>query len=129
MNEQPTTFDVFAILELFGHTRLAGRVTEQTIAGCGMVRIDVPGLPATKYSPAQPGFTRYVGVAAIYSITPVSEDIAMRAAQSMRVAPVNVYLAVPQLEGGVKWGQDDDDDDDDHHFRDDTEVSVNMREF
>lgn len=68
------------------------------------------------------------GPGAIYSITPVSEDVAIRAAQSMRVAPVNVYLAVPQLEDGVDWGQEEDDDDD-HHYRDDTKVSVSMKEL
>ena len=26
-------FEAFAIVELFGHTRIAGKVTEQTIAG------------------------------------------------------------------------------------------------
>jgi hypothetical protein len=136
MTDQTPTFDVFAIVELFGHARIAGRVCEQVIAGQGFLRVDVPLLPARGDMPEQPGFTRLFGPGAIYSITPVSEEIAIRAAQSMRVAPVNVYLAVPQLEGGVKWGQDDsddedddEDDDDDHHFRDDTKVSVDMREL
>ena len=110
MDEQVTTFDCWCICELFGHTRLAGRVTEQAIAGSGLIRIDVPELPATKYNPAQPGFTRYVGVSAVYSLTPVSQEIAMRAAESMRVAPVNVYMAMPQLESGPKWGEEDEDD-------------------
>jgi hypothetical protein len=113
MTTQSPTFDTFAIVELFGHARIAGRVSEQVIAGAGMLRVDVPDLPATKYGPAQPGFTRLFGPGAIYSITPVSEEIAMRAAQSMRVAPVNIYLAVPQLEGGfdgVDWSKVDPDD-------------------
>jgi hypothetical protein len=120
-----TVFDCWCIVELFGHTRLAGRVTEQTIAGAGLIRVDVPGLPATKFNPEQPGFTRLIGPGAIYSITPVSEEIAVRAAQSMRVQAVSVYLEVPQLEGGPKWDDpddlrdgdvdevDEDDDDDD----------------
>jgi hypothetical protein len=113
MTTQPPTFDIFAIVELFGHARIAGRVSEQVIAGAGMLRVDVPELPATKYYPVQPGFTRLFGPGAIYSITPVSEEIAIQAAQSMRVAPVNVYLAVPQLEGGPKWGEEDEDEDGD----------------
>jgi hypothetical protein len=108
MTTQPPTFDIFAIVELFGHARIAGRVCEQVIAGAGMLRVDVPELPATKYYPVQPGFTRLFGPGAIYSITPVSEDIAMQAAQRMRVEPVNVYLALPQLEGGNEFEEDGD---------------------
>ena len=113
MTTQPSTFDTFAIVELFGHARIAGRVSEQVIAGAGMLRVDVPDLPATKYSLAQPGFTRLFGPGAIYSITPVSEEIALQAAQSMHVAPVNVYLAVPQLERGENMDEDEEDSDPD----------------
>lgn len=101
------SFDAFAIIELFGHARIAGRVTEQVIAGAGFIRCDVPPLPARGQMPEQPGFTRLIGTAAVYSITPVSEDIALRAAGSMRVEPVNVYLASPQLPHGPKWGEEE----------------------
>lgn len=111
MSDQMPTFDVWAIVELFGHARIAGRVCEQVIAGAGMLRVDVPDLPAIKDGPAQRGFTRLFGPGAIYSITPVSEEIAVRAAQSMRVNQVNVYMAVPQLEAGPEWGNDDGDND------------------
>ena len=107
MNEQTSNFNVYAIVELFGHARIAGRVTEQVIAGQGFLRVDVPLLPTRGDMPAEQGFTRLFGPSAIYSITPVSEEIAMRAAQSMRVAPVNVYLALPQLEGGPEWGEEE----------------------
>ena len=36
-----STFDEWAILELMGHRRLAGKVTEQEIGGANMIRIDV----------------------------------------------------------------------------------------
>jgi hypothetical protein len=98
-------FETFAIVEIFGHTRIAGRVSEQIIAGNGFLRVDVPELPAAGRYPMQPAFTRLYGTAAIYSITPVSEEIAMQAAQSMRVRPVDVYIAVPQLAEAL----DDDD--------------------
>ena len=38
-----TTFEEWAILELMGHRKLAGKVTEQTIGSSTFVRIDVPG--------------------------------------------------------------------------------------
>jgi len=88
-------FDNFAIVELFGHQKIAGRVTEQVIAGQGFVRVDVP---ETK---RQAAFTRLFGTGAIYSITPVEEDVALRAAESIWLEPVTVYIApARQLEMG-----------------------------
>lgn len=105
MTEQTKdTFDQWCILEIFGHERIAGRVTEQRIGGSSFVRVDVPGLNGAD------GFTRLYGEKAIYSITPVSEDIARRAAAKMQVEPVNVYqLAAPA-------NNDDDDDEGDNSF-------------
>lgn len=119
MSEQTPSFDVWAIVELFGHARIAGRVCEQVIAGQGFLRVDVPNMPAPNPSIAVQGFTRLFGPGAIYSITPVSEEVARRAAASMRVEPFNVYLAVPQLKGGIDWAGDEGDDDDRDDDRDD----------
>lgn len=88
-------FDCFCVVELFGHQKLAGRVSEQVIAGQGFVRVDVPA------TTRQPAFTRLFGTGAIYSMTPVSEDIARRAAERIWVEPVSVYIGTGnQLEGG-----------------------------
>jgi hypothetical protein len=81
------TFDNFCIVELFGHQRIAGRVTEQVIASQGFVRVDVP---QTK---RQASFTRMFGPGAIYSITPVSPEIAQQAAEAICPEPVMVYFA------------------------------------
>jgi len=84
---EPTTFESYCIIELFGHQRIAGKVTEQVIAGQGFIRVDVP---ATK---RQPAFTRMFGSGAIYSITPVEKEIAERAAEAIYVEPVTIYIA------------------------------------
>lgn len=89
-------FDSHCIIELFGHQKIAGKVTEQIIAGQGFVRVDVP---ETKRHPA---FTRLFGAGAIYSITPVSEDIAQRAAESIWVEPITAF-AIPQIETGIEF--------------------------
>jgi len=99
-------FDQWAVLEIMGHVRLAGRVREQSVAGTGFLRIDVPetvGLPA---------FTRLYGTNTIYSITPVSEEFARQAAAALRETPVNVYVPAlhppqPSLFHGEQYDDDD----------------------
>ncbi|MCC6192080.1 MAG: hypothetical protein IT318_23875 [Anaerolineales bacterium] len=125
MTDQPQTepFRSWAIVEIFGHERLAGEVSEQTIAGAGFIRVDVPAVDGA------PAFTRFYGDKAIYSITPVDEQTARRAALAMRARPVTVYLA-PALPPGpetpdhyrdagplVDYDDEDNfDDDDDRDF-------------
>lgn len=87
MSDTPIpSFDQYAIVELYGYQKIAGRVTEQVIGGHGFIRIDVPMVNGSD------AFTRLFGPQSIYSITPVSEEIVMRAVQSLRVQPVSVYL-------------------------------------
>jgi hypothetical protein len=68
-----------------GHDRYAGRVTEETIGGCAFVRIDVPAIGDRQ------AFTKLFGSGAIFSITPVSEELARQAAASFRSRPVTIY--------------------------------------
>lgn len=37
-------FEQFAVVELFGHQIIAGKVSEQVIGGQGFVRVDVPAI-------------------------------------------------------------------------------------
>ena len=88
MSEQ-TKFEEWAVLELFGHQRLAGMVTEVQLGGASFVRVDVPedgkkkGWKLTKmYNPS-----------AIYAITPVTEETVMCAEllsdpATTRISPV-----------------------------------------
>lgn len=105
--ENQTAFDCFCIVEVFGHQKLAGRVSERVIAGKGFVQIDVPQVNG------QPAFTRLYGPDAIYSITPVSEELALRAAESLRERPVTVYI--PALPAGrpAPAGEEEEDEDPD----------------
>jgi hypothetical protein len=81
-------FDSWAIVELFGHSKIAGRVTEQQIAGGTFLRVDVPAVNGQK------GFTRFYGASAVYSITPVEEGIARRVAEALSPRPVTVWGVV-----------------------------------
>ncbi len=88
MSEQ-TTFDSWAVIELFGHSVIVGRVTEASIGGCSFLRVDVP---ATN---GQAEFTRFFGNGAIYSMTPVTEDVARAALLRHTPRPVSAYGILP----------------------------------
>jgi hypothetical protein len=105
-NEPKPTFDQWCIVELMGRQVIAGRVTEQTIGGCAFLRVDVPE------TEKQPAFTRFYGQAAIYAMTPVSEDVARIALRRFTPEPVNVY--VPELRQLAPVFERDDDEDDDN---------------
>jgi len=63
----------WALVELFGHQRIVGFLTQQTFGSGVLFRVDVPDL--LKDSKVQrKGFTRYFGLSAIYSITPIDEQ-------------------------------------------------------
>lgn len=86
-----TGFEGWAIVELMGHRKLAGNVTEVTIAGAAMLRLDVP---------SDPPVTQFYGGSAIYCITPTTEELARRIAANSRPTPVHAYeLPAPRPVG------------------------------
>jgi hypothetical protein len=75
----------WCIVELMGHRRLAGHVSEQDVAGAAMLRLDIPG------ADGQPDITQLYSGGAVYCITPTTEDIARRVAARSRPTPVSRY--------------------------------------
>lgn len=114
MTEQSeSTYEGFAVIELMGHNTLAGYVSEQTIAGVAMLRVDVPAVGDV------PAYTKFVSGGAIYGITPTTQEIAERAAQRLRSRPVSEYVvpvppARPALIDSTAGGDDEDEDDDEY---------------
>ncbi len=89
--EATPQFREWAVLELFGHRRLAGLVSEQNVAGAGFLRLDIPATdPADG---RRDGFkaTQFYSPSAIYSITPTSEAVARAMAEQVRYQPVTVW--------------------------------------
>ena len=80
-----TKFEVFAIVELFGHQKLAGKVAEQSIGAATFIRVDVP---ETK---TQPSFTRLVNPSAIYAINPTTEEVVKARAEQLQSAPIDAW--------------------------------------
>lgn len=99
-------FECWAILELFGHVRLAGKVTEATIGGCSLLRVDVPKPDGSI------DFTRFYGNGAIYSMTPVTEEVARRVGNGSAQAPVKPWEmpSAPQLPAASQDFEDQFDD-------------------
>jgi hypothetical protein len=79
------TFSSWALIELFGHNRLAGKCTEQSIAGTNFLRVDVP---ETNRNPA---FTRFLNHSAIYAINPMTEEMARSLAEGVGAQPVQAW--------------------------------------
>jgi hypothetical protein len=79
-------FDSWAIVELMGHRKLAGRVSEQIVAGAPLLRIDVPDA-----GPKIPGFTTFYGASSIYSLTPTTEAICRAYSAAHRERPIQAY--------------------------------------
>jgi hypothetical protein len=108
MNEQEKPpFAQWCIIELLGHVRLGGFVSEVTMFGAALCRIDVP-------DPNGEGFalTQFVGAAAIYRLTPCSEEAARAVAAANQPRPVSVYEMPKLVKKEEGWGDADDRDDD-----------------
>ena len=86
-------FDCWALMELFGHTRFAGRVVEQQIGGSSFIRLDVPEVVvvSSKGTDTYPPFTKFFGPGAIYSITPVEESVARKLVASLRAEAIQTW--------------------------------------
>jgi hypothetical protein len=94
---EPTKF--WAVVELMGHRKLAGEVSEAVIAGAHMLRIDVPKPP-----PAITGSTtQFYSASAIYAISPVTEEIARAASRSYQPAPINRW-EIPEMHRALPSG-------------------------
>ena len=83
--QEKETFDLWCLVELFGHTKVYGRCTEQNIAGVNMLRVDIPE------TSTQPAFTRFFGSAAIYSINPLDEKTCRFMAEKIQVKPIESW--------------------------------------
>lgn len=85
--ENDNTFRHWCIVELFGHSKIAGFCTQENIFGTNMLRVDVPE------TDTQPAFTKYFGSAAIYAVNPVDLFTAVTCAKSLNLGQVQSWNA------------------------------------
>jgi hypothetical protein len=113
------TFEGWAVCELFGHAKEVGFVTTEAYGAAVLFRCDTPELPEREYvlespeyasegdkgtrwapagakvrRPASPAKSRLIGPGAIYSMTPCTEQTAMRAIESLLRRPL-ILLEMP----------------------------------
>lgn len=111
--EAKPEFGEWALLELMGHRKLCGFVREVTLAGHGLLRIDIYAGDQEKAE-----LTQFIAPASLYCLTPVSEEVARRFAQAHTVTPISRYeLPAPAQPPVV-----DEDEDEDEELRADEEA-------
>lgn len=93
-------FDSWAILELMGHVRMAGRVTEEERFGCKMGRIEVPG-------DGESFTTVYFGGGSVYRMTPTTEEVARAVAKGSQLEPVHRWELPKPEEAASVFDPDD----------------------
>jgi len=119
----PETTENWAILEIMGHERLAGRISDATVAGVPMLRVEVPATDKL------PGFARLLSGASIFSLTPVPEAAARVVAARLAKNPIGDQLWAYSLDDRQRLSQTlglpapqparfDDEDEDDETDRD-----------
>lgn len=128
-------FEQWAIVELMGHVRVAGRVTEEEHFGSKLGRIDIPrpeypcGTCAGggKVLPLETGTTcpdcegtgktgggfttQFFGGSSVYRLTPVAEEVANQVAYKSQPAPVGQW-EMPKMIAAAPGREDDGWDDD-----------------
>jgi len=94
MDEKVLEF--WAIVELFGHTTIAGYLQSEG----ELIRIDVPDIDD------QSAFTKYYGLKAVYGITPTTEEIAIKAAKSLKARPIQLYLITEPRQAQIDFSDE-----------------------
>ena len=92
------TFAQWSIVELLGHRRLGGYLTEVQLAGAGFLRLDIP---------AEPPATQFISPGSVYAITPTTQEIATAVARRSNMAPVARWELEPARTAEPTSGYED----------------------
>lgn len=97
----PEKFEAWGFVELMGHNRIAGKLSEQTIAGKNLLRVDVP-LEDGSFR------TQFYGASAIFALHPTDEATARKLVERIKPEPVFAFM----LDRTPRLGSIGDDPDD-----------------
>jgi len=76
-------FEAWGLVELMGHQRVAGRLSEQPVGGGNMLRVDIPNGETFR--------TAYYGASAIYAVHITDEAAARKLAGDTGSRPPYAY--------------------------------------
>lgn len=119
----------YGIVEIMGHVVLAGRISEVSMFGTALLRVDCPPTPNRPN-----GLTQLIGGSSIYRITPTTEQVAKEIAEHNDPSPTIIFNLEHRLRRALPPGESEEedseleyidededyqDDDDDDYFADD----------
>ncbi len=100
------TIEQFAVVEMMGHRKIAGRIMQSELAPGALIRVDVFG------ATGEIERTEHVGSSAIYDITICSEQTAKAAAIAHNPQPSFAFdILKPRPERQLSMGYRDSEDD------------------
>lgn len=76
-------FEAWGLVELMGHQRVAGRLSEQPLGGGNLLRVDIPNGDTFR--------TAYYGASAIYAVHITDEAVARELAGNTGSRPAYAY--------------------------------------
>lgn len=76
-------FEAWGLVELMGHQRVAGRLSEQPLGGGNLLRVDIPNGETFR--------TAYYGASAIYAVHITDEAAARKLAGNSGTRPAYAY--------------------------------------
>lgn len=82
MTAEAESYDGWYLVEQMGHKRLPGYLRQVTIAGAGLLRVDVP---------SDPPVTQIIHPSTLYALTPIDEALARALAARYKPEPVSRY--------------------------------------
>ena len=110
-------FQEWAYVELMGHNKICGLVSEYKFGNESMIRVDVPEVGNI------PKFSKLFNISAIYAITPMLEADAKAYANIVKAVPLDQFdmsrilaAKMKQLEIADELSAEGDDDNDDMNF-------------
>lgn len=99
-DQDQAEFEGWAIIELMGHRRVAGYVTEREVAGARFLQVGIPTVGGETR-------TQLYAPQAVYCITPVAEEVARAVAVHARPLVVSAW----ELRELLERNRDEDDHD------------------
>jgi hypothetical protein len=77
--------DFWALVSLFGHQQIAGKVSSYSLGGAAFVRVQVPETETV------PGFSKLFNPSAIYDISPMDSESCMALVKRLDKAPIEKW--------------------------------------